>query len=149
MRIPAQQLRSRRDEVRRWKSLNWRHDANHRFLVTTKSHTLIQATRIGVAMHDVQERCLMTPQRPPDQCFHQPAGVAPALKIRMGADPADLAQPACGQALTRHRDQARPFETAQVVAQLDGTRAERPRMGGGHQPQHLLDMLTAKLARPE
>ncbi|EEF23212.1 conserved hypothetical protein, partial [Ricinus communis] len=107
-----------------------RDHAHRRFAPVGKAHAQVEPVGRLVGAHHVQEWRFAAPQLAQDQLFHQLPGQAAALEIGMDAHAADFAQAGRGHPLPGHRDQpAAVVEVAEVVAQFDGARAERPRPG--------------------
>ena len=69
-----------------------RNDADDDSPIVAKAHSLVQLARAGVVAHHMQERRFVAQHLAADQLEHQPLREATALKVRMRADAADLAQ---------------------------------------------------------
>src|SRR5690349_15889176 len=100
---------------------------------------------MNVVAHDMEEWSFIPLHLAANQFVHQSAGKAAALKVRMGADTADLPVRTSIKPFAAHGEQAIAFEKGEVVPQFDGSQAERTRTGESGQFKSLGRVLGVKL----
>jgi len=121
-----------------------RNDAKNHFLMVAKSHSLIQAPRVEVVVHDMKKWRLIAPQLETNQLLDEATRVTPALKVGVGTNAADLSQRTCFHAFSRHGHQSPGLEHANVLAELASSGGEGPRLRDRGKFKHLRCVLRPK-----
>jgi hypothetical protein len=110
-----------------------------------EAHPLVELCGADVFVAHVEERDSATLQVVVRKQRRQPARVAMAREIRMGADRADFLEIVRAEAFARHRRQAAVLVDAKIAAQRHGALAEVVRVDQGRERQQVVAVLVGQL----
>jgi hypothetical protein len=110
-----------------------------------EAHPLVELCGTDVFVAHVEERDSATLQGVVRKQRRQPARVAVAREIRMGADRADFLEIVRAEAFAGHRRQAAVLVDPKIAAQRHGALTEVVRVDQGRERQHVVAVLVGQL----
>ena len=105
--------------------------------MVAKPHAFINAARADVVVHDMKKWRLIALHLEANQLLDEAPRETTTLEVGVGANAADLSQPARLEAFACHGYQSPGLKHTKVLAELAGSGGERSRLCDSHKFKHL------------